>query len=152
MPPPVATRPAIGCSSSDMNGKTGKFPVTTSRYAEFTDITGEIQKAVAESGISDGICYVYNPHTTAGLTINEGADPAVQSDLLGVLERIVPRDYPYRHGEGNSPSHMKATLTGSSVSVFIESGRLVLGTWQRIFFCEFDGPRSRTVRWTIIAG
>jgi len=119
---------------------------------EFADITGEVRKAVAESGVSDGICYIYNPHTTAGVTINEGADPAVQSDLLGVLRRIVPQNYPYRHMEGNSPSHMMATLTGSSVTVFIESGQLVLGTWQRIFFCEFDGPRNRKVRWKIIEG
>jgi secondary thiamine-phosphate synthase enzyme len=135
-----------------MPGKTGKFPVSTSSHMEFADITGEVRKAVAESGVSDGICYIYNPHTTAGLTINEGADPAVQSDLIGVLRRIVPQDYPYRHMEGNSPSHMMATLTGSSLTVFIESGQLVLGTWQRIFFCEFDGPRNRKVRWKIIEG
>lgn len=135
-----------------MGGITGKFPVSTSSHTEFADITEEVRKAVAGSGVSDGICYIYNPHTTAGLTVNEGADPAVQSDLIGVLRRIVPRDYPYRHMEGNSPSHMMATLTGSSVTVFIESGRLVLGTWQRIFFCEFDGPRNRTVQWKIIEG
>lgn len=119
---------------------------------EFADITGEVQQAVTKSQVLNGVCYVYNPHTTAGLTINEGADPAVQHDLIGVFRRIVPLDYPYRHMEGNSPSHMMATLTGSSVTVFIESGRLVLGTWQRIFFCEFDGPRSRKVRWKIIQG
>lgn len=131
---------------------TGTFSVSTSSHMEFVDITDEIQDAVAESGIGNGICTVYNPHTTAGLTINEGADPAVQDDLIGVLQRIVPRDYPYRHMEGNSPSHMMATLTGSSVTVVIESGKLVLGTWQRIFFCEYDGPRSRKVRWKILEG
>ncbi|MDW7772932.1 MAG: secondary thiamine-phosphate synthase enzyme YjbQ [Desulfobulbaceae bacterium] len=135
-----------------MGQTAGKFSVSTSSHSEFVDITGEIEKAVADSGVGNGICYVYNPHTTAGLTINEGADPAVQSDLVGVLHHIVPQDYPYRHMEGNSPSHMMATLTGSSVMVIIESGRLLLGTWQRIFFCEFDGPRTRRVLWKIIAG
>ncbi len=119
---------------------------------EFVDITDEVQRAVTDSDVSSGFCTVFNPHTTAGLTINEGADPAVQSDLIGVLKQIVPRDYPYRHMEGNSPSHMMATMTGSSVTVFIEQGRLQLGTWQRIFFCEFDGPRNRKVWWKILQG
>lgn len=119
---------------------------------EFVDITPQLQQAVQESGAGDGVCHVYNPHTTAGLTINEGADPAVQSDLIGVFRQMVPLKYPYRHQEGNSPSHMMATLTGSSVTVFIESGRLQLGTWQRIFFCEFDGPRNRKVWWKILQG
>lgn len=119
---------------------------------EFVDITDQLQQAVTDNGIGDGICFVYNPHTTAGLTINEGADPAVQHDLIGVYREIVPKNFPYRHLEGNSPSHMMTTLTGSSVSVFIESGRLQLGTWQRIFFCEFDGPRSRRVLWKIMEG
>ena len=119
---------------------------------EFVDITGQVQQAVTDSKVSDGVCFVYNPHTTSGLTINEGADPAVQSDLIGVFKQIVPQNYPYRHQEGNSPSHMMATLTGSSVTVFIESGRLVLGTWQRIFFCEYDGPRNRKVSWKILKG
>ena len=130
----------------------GKFPVSTSSHMEFVDITSQIQKAVKDSGISDGVCYVYNPHTTAGLTINEGADPAVQSDLIGVFKQMVPLNYQYRQQEGNSPSHMMTTLTGSSVTVFIESGRLQLGTWQRIFFCEYDGPRSRKVWWKILQG
>ncbi len=119
---------------------------------EFVDITEKLRAAVRESGVREGICFAYNPHTTAGLTINEGCDPAVQDDLLGVFRRIVPSDYPYRHMEGNSPSHMMATLTGSSVQVFIQDGALQLGTWQRIFFCEFDGPRSRTVLWKILKG
>ena len=130
----------------------GKFSVSTSSHMEFVDITSQIQKEVKDSGISDGVCYVYNPHTTAGLTINEGADPAVQSDLIGVFKQMIPLNYPYRHQEGNSPSHMMTTLTGSSVTVFIESGRLQLGTWQRIFFCEYDGPRSRKVWWKILQG
>ena len=130
----------------------GKFPVSTASHMEFVDITGQVQKAVTDSSVSNGVCYLYNPHTTAGLTINEGADPAVQSDLIGVFRQIVPQNYPYRHQEGNSPSHMMATMTGSSLTVFIESGRLLLGTWQRIFFCEFDGPRNRRVFWKILEG
>ncbi len=130
----------------------GSFGVATSRHRQFVDITDQVQEAVRASGVAEGICHLYNPHTTAGLTINEGADPAVQHDLLGVLDRIVPGDYPYRHMEGNSPSHLMTLLTGSSVTVFIERGGLRLGTWQRIFFCEYDGPRSRKVWWKITAG
>ncbi|HIJ90279.1 MAG: secondary thiamine-phosphate synthase enzyme YjbQ [Desulfobulbaceae bacterium] len=128
---------------------TGTFTVPTSETRQFFDITHQVQKAVTASGIHDGICHVYNPHTTAGLTINEGADPAVQADILAALEKIVPPNLPYQHREGNSPAHVMASLVGSSVTVFIESGRLRLGTWQKIFFCEFDGPRSRKVFWRI---
>ncbi|MBW2466654.1 MAG: YjbQ family protein [Deltaproteobacteria bacterium] len=124
---------------------TGTFSVSTGARMEFVDITGQVQKEVDASGVTDGVCYVYNPHTTSGLTINEGADPAVQDDIIGVLKKVIPRDYPYRHMEGNSPAHIMASLMGSSVTVFVENGRLVLGTWQKIFFCEFDGPRSRKV-------
>lgn len=135
-----------------MGGAAGKFALATSSHMELVDITAQVQKAVADSGVGNGLCTVYSPHTTAGMTINEGADPAVRKDLAGVLRHIVPLDFPYRHQEGNSPSHMMATLTGSSITVFIESGRLQLGTWQRIFFCEFDGPRNRTVWWKILQG
>ncbi len=135
-----------------MKTLSGKFSVSTSSHMEFVDITRQVQNAVTDCAVIDGVCYVYNPHTTAGLTINEGADPAVQSDLIGVLKQIVPLNYPYRHQEGNSPSHMMTTLTGSSVTVFIESGRLLLGTWQRIFFCEYDGPRNRKVLWKVLQG
>jgi len=124
--------------------------VPTGSKMEFVDITGQIQKEVSRSGISEGICYIYNPHTTAGLTINEGADPAVQDDIVAVLKKVIPMNHPYRHMEGNSPAHIMASLMGSSVTVFIENGRLVLGTWQKIFFCEFDGPRSRKVKWKTI--
>lgn len=124
----------------------------TAASREFVDITDQLQQELSQTGVTEGILYVYNPHTTAGLTINEGADPAVAHDLLGVLDHIVPDKFPYRHGEGNSPSHMMTLLTGSSVDVLIEKGRLRLGTWQRIFFCEYDGPRSRKVLWKILAG
>ena len=121
--------------------------VTTSCKMEFVNITGELARELTRAEINEGAVLVYNPHTTAGLTINEGADPAVQSDIIGVLDQLVPRNYPYRHLEGNSPSHVMASLIGSSVTVIVEGGRLKLGTWQRIFFCEFDGPRSRKVWW-----
>lgn len=130
----------------------GTFSVSTSSPMEFVDITRRVQQAVDSTGISSGICCLFNPHTTAGLTINEGCDPAVQHDLLGVFREIIPSAYPYRHAEGNSPSHMMATLTGSSLTVFIEQGSLQLGTWQRIFFCEYDGPRSRKINWKVMPG
>lgn len=126
----------------------GTLVVSTSATMQFSDITAQLQKAVTASTVVDGICHVYNPHTTAGLTINEGADPDVQADILAALQKIVPQ-IRYQHGEGNSPAHVMASLTGSSVTVFIENGRLQLGTWQKIFFCEFDGPRSRKVLWRI---
>jgi len=119
--------------------------VKTETRTDLVDITSSVQKEVSKSGITDGICVVYVPHTTAGITINEGADPAVCRDILTKLNELVPPDAGYLHMEGNSDSHIKASLMGSSVSVIVESGRLVLGTWQKIFFCEFDGPRSRRV-------
>ena len=128
----------------------GKFSLTTSRQMEFVDITAQVAKAVTESGQADGLCCVFNPHTTAGLTINEGADPDVQIDLLAAFRRMVPIEHPYRHQEGNSPAHALATLVGSSVTVIISDGRLLLGTWQKIFFCEFDGPRSRQLFWKVV--
>ena len=130
----------------------GKFSVRTTAHMQFVDITAQAQQVVSEAGIADGVLYLFNPHTTAGLTINEGCDPDVQHDLLGVFQTIIPCTYPYRHAEGNSPSHMMATLTGSSLIVIITSGKLQFGTWQRIFFCEYDGPRSRKVNWKVIAG
>jgi len=117
---------------------------------EFIDITAGLTGAVRDSGLDEGLCIVYNPHTTAGLTINEGADPAVQADIIGVLKRLIPLDYPYKHLEGNSPAHIMASLMGSSVTVPVEDGRLQLGTWQKIFFCEFDGPRSRQIFWRLV--
>ena len=119
--------------------------VKTSRRGELVDITSQVAAAVQESGVSEGEALVFVPHTTAGVTINEAADPAVASDILSALERLVPWEAGWRHSEGNAAAHVKATLVGSSVRVAVEGGRLVLGTWQGIFFCEFDGPRSRRV-------
>ncbi len=117
---------------------------------EMVDITSSVQREVSRSGAQDGICIVYVPHTTAGVTINEGADPDVCEDIESKLSELVPSVRSYRHTEGNADSHIKASLIGSSVSVIIENGSLVLGTWQKIFFCEFDGPRSRKLFMKVI--
>ncbi|MBI4767633.1 MAG: YjbQ family protein [Deltaproteobacteria bacterium] len=127
------------------------FSLSTSQQTEFLDITREVEKITLKAQVSEGLALVYCPHTTAGITINEGADPSVQEDILKILNQIVPSKGPYRHGEGNSPAHIKASLIGSSVSVVIENGRLLLGRWQSLFFCEFDGPRTRQVFIKIIA-
>jgi secondary thiamine-phosphate synthase enzyme len=119
--------------------------VKTQAREEFVDITARVREELVSSGVKDGICYVYVPHTTAAVTINESADPSVKEDILMTLRKIVPDSLPYRHSEGNSPAHVKASLIGASVKVIIEEGQLSLGTWQGIFFCEFDGPRSRRV-------
>jgi secondary thiamine-phosphate synthase enzyme len=120
-----------------------KYSLETRVHEELIDITSQVQEAVSASNTSEGLCTVFVPHTTAGITINENADPSVKQDILMALGRAVPDDLPYRHSEGNSPAHVKAGLMGSSVSVAISEGRLRLGTWQGIFFCEFDGPRRR---------
>ena len=112
---------------------------------EFINITQEVQNVVNKSGIKDGVCYIFVPHTTAGITINEAADPDVVEDIQQELNKIAPAGGHYRHTEGNSDAHIKSSITGSSQMVFIESGRLKLGTWQGIFFCEFDGPRNRKI-------
>jgi len=119
--------------------------VKTRSRIDMVDITASIQKEMSKAGLGDGLCVAYVPHTTAGITINEGADPAVCKDIMGKLNELVPPNAGYKHLEGNADSHIKASLMGSSVSVMVEDGRLVLGTWQKIFFCEFDGPRSRRV-------
>ena len=121
------------------------FSLATSRRTEFIDITPEVRKALDRSGLKEGLLTVFVPHTTAGVTINEGADPGVQEDLLNALNQVIPFKGAYQHKEGNSPAHIKASLLGSSVTVLVEKGRMVLGTWQAIFFCEFDGPRNRKV-------
>jgi secondary thiamine-phosphate synthase enzyme len=119
--------------------------IKTNQKEEFTDLTSKIQDSVQSIGIKNGICVVYVPHTTAGVTINENADPSVKKDFLMTLKKIVPDSLSYTHAEGNSPSHIKAGLVGSSVEVIIQNRRLALGTWQGIFFCEFDGPRQRQI-------
>jgi secondary thiamine-phosphate synthase enzyme len=117
--------------------------VKTGRRTQFMDVTEEVKRVVAASGVVSGVCYLYVPHTTAGVTINEHFDPDVATDLEGVFERFVPRSGPYRHAEGNTDSHAKAVLTATSQAIFVEEGKLVLGQWQGVFFCEFDGPRER---------
>lgn len=112
---------------------------------EFIDITSLVQDVVKEAGVIKGVCCLYVPHTTAGITINEGADPSVQRDILNALSRLIPHDMNYSHREGNADAHIKSTLVGTSVIVIIDEGKLVLGTWQAVFFCEFDGPRHRRV-------
>ena len=125
--------------------------VKTSSKTEFIDITADVQEVVRSAGMSEGLCMVYVPHTTAAVTINEGADPSVRSDILMVLNRMVPWAAEYRHLEGNSPAHIKSTLVGASELIAVEKGALVLGTWQAIFFCEFDGPRTRRVHVKLIS-
>jgi len=119
--------------------------IKTDSRMQMIDITDLVQKKIRESEISDGICVCYVPHTTAGITINEGADPAVCEDIIHKLDELVPRKGRYRHLEGNANSHIKSSIIGSSVTVIVEDGSLSLGTWQRIFFCEFDGPRTRKI-------
>jgi secondary thiamine-phosphate synthase enzyme len=119
--------------------------VKTSRRSQMVDITGEIQRVVTALGIRVGTCFLYLPHTTAGILINEHADPDVATDAEGALDRLVPMAGPYRHAEGNSDSHVKSMLTGATQFVFVEEGKLALGRWQGIFLAEFDGPRERKV-------
>jgi len=120
--------------------------VRTTRRAEMLDVTGQVQAVVARSGVGEGIAVLQSLHTTAGLTINENADPDVQHDVLAKLERLVPhREDFYRHAEGNSDSHLKTSFFGPSLTVIVSGGRLVLGRWQGVYFCEFDGPREREI-------
>lgn len=119
--------------------------IRTNSQVEMIDITTSIQTAIKEKNVQSGYCIVFTPHTTAAITINENADPDVPRDIINALERAVPQNASYRHREGNSPAHVKSSLVGASELVLIENGRLVLGTWQSVFFCEFDGPRSRKV-------
>ena len=119
--------------------------VKSQARTEFVDITQGVQRLVAETGVRSGVCYIYVPHTTSGITINENTDPNVGRDILKELNKVIPFDDDYGHGEGNSAAHIKSTLVGVSKSVIIEDGRLALGTWQAVFYCEFDGPRDRRV-------
>jgi secondary thiamine-phosphate synthase enzyme len=129
-----------------------EIAVKTSSKIEMIDITRQVQDIVQHSKVTHGICIVFVPHTTAAITINENADPAVCKDIIGELSKIIPLEDNYRHIEGNSAAHIKATLTGSSQTVIIEKGELQLGTWQSLFFCEYDGPRNRKAWIKIIKG
>lgn len=137
-------------SAKRLRKLTHTIAVQTSQHTQMKKITADVEKAVGESECRSGVCYVYVPHTTAGVLINEGDDPDVARDIEATLDRIVPESRTYRHAEGNADSHIKAALAGNSVTVFIENGKLDLGRWQAIFFCEFDGPRRREVRVKII--
>ena len=122
-----------------------QFSVRTSAHTQMIDITAQVRKAVADSGIQDGICVVFIPHTTAAVTINENADPDVQTDFMKEINKIVPWEDGYLHSEGNSSAHLKASMMGFSETLIVERGQLLLGTWQGIYFLEYDGPRSRRV-------
>jgi secondary thiamine-phosphate synthase enzyme len=117
--------------------------IKTQDRSEMIDITSKVELELERSGLKEGVCFLYVPHTTAGITINESADPSVVIDIQTTLDKLVPWEGPYRHVEGNSAAHIKGSLMGNSAMVLVESGHLKLGTWQGIFFCEFDGPRSR---------
>ena len=125
--------------------------IRTGAQSEFVDITPQVQEAVRASGVASGLCYLFVPHTTAGLTLNENWDPSVREDILRALNRIVPAVGDYRHEEGNSPAHVKASLMGFSATILVESSRLALGTWQGVYLAEFDGPRQRRVLLRVIS-
>lgn len=137
-------------SAKEARKLTRTIEVQTARHTQMKKITAEVEKVVAESGCNSGVCYVYVPHTTAGVIINEGDDPDVVRDIEATLDRLVPESSGYHHAEGNADSHIKAALTGNAATVFIENGKLALGRWQAIFFCEFDGPRRREARVKIV--
>jgi secondary thiamine-phosphate synthase enzyme len=126
--------------------------VKTSSRVELVDITSQVERVVSEGKIKSGICVVYVPHTTAAVTINENADPSVKSDIIKELNKVIPFDDNYSHLEGNAAAHIKSSLVGTSEAIMVEGGSLVLGTWQGIFFCEFDGPRNRKVIVKLIPG
>lgn len=130
--------------------KVHTLEVKTGAKEQFINITAQVRELLAKAGISQGLCHVYIPHTTAGVTINEGADPDVVTDVLVHFRSLVPDQGPYKHLEGNSPAHIKAILVGTEKTIPVVDSQLRLGTWQRIFFCEFDGPRHRKVHLTFI--
>lgn len=140
-------------ASSSKSGRafTRTVTIRTSRRTELKDVTAEIEAAVRDCGCACGTCLLYVPHTTAGVLVNEGDDPAVARDIEAAFDRLIPRDAGYKHLEGNADSHIKTAFVGSSESVWIENGRLALGRWQAIFFAEFDGPRTRELRVKIIS-
>lgn len=120
--------------------------IKTTVRTEMINITRDIERMLSDSNIKNGLCHIFVPHTTAGITINEGADPSVAEDIVSALKKLIPWEDGYRHLEGNSAAHIKTSLVGSSDIVAVEDGRLQLGTWQAVFFCEFDGPRTRKVQ------
>lgn len=126
--------------------------LSTTKRNDFIDITGEISGALSRARIESGLCYIHIPHSTAGITINENADPTVQADIESKLNRMIPKGEGYTHPEGNSDSHIKSSLTGTTLTLIVEKGSLVLGTWQGVFFCEFDGPRDRMIYIKTIEG
>lgn len=129
-----------------------KLTLKTGGRCDFIDITRHINDFISKTGVKEGVCVVFVTHTTAGVTINENADPDVVSDLLCGLDRMAPEKGGWRHAEGNSPAHIKTSLVGPSLSMIIHDGRVIMGTWQSVFFCEFDGPRNRTLYVKILAG
>jgi secondary thiamine-phosphate synthase enzyme len=146
---------SLGMMPTQASRSSGSFTRTltiqTSRRTELKIVTAEIQSAVRDAGCTEGVCHLYVPHTTAGVVLNEGYDPDVARDMEAALDKLVPRRASYAHAEGNSDSHIKTALVGSSQTVWIEGGRLALGRWQQIFFAEFDGPRTRELRVKIVA-
>ncbi len=132
--------------------KIRSLAISTSKKSQLLDITGKVADYVKASGVSSGVCYIFVPHTTAGVTINENADPDVRADIIKGLEHIVSDSLKYAHAEGNSPAHIKSSIIGNSLTIFIENNTLALGAWQAIYLCEFDGPRSRNVFIKVIKG
>ena len=130
--------------------KSGSVVVKTKHTMELVDITQLLTGELRKSAVDQGLCLLFNPHTTAGLTINEGADPAVRVDIIDGLKKMVPLHHPFKHLEGNSPAHIMASLMGSSLTIAVDNSSFVLGTWQKIFFCEFDGPRTRKVHFHLL--
>ena len=129
-----------------------KIKVETAGPREIVDVTASVSRLLREIGVMKGVCHLFVPHTTAGITINENTDPNVRHDMLQALERMVPASGEYRHAEGNAAAHILASLVGSSTMAFVENGKLVLGAWQAIYLCEFDGPRTRTVLIRVLPG
>ena len=130
--------------------KSGSVVVKTKNTLELVEITQLMISELRKSSVDQGVCLLFNPHTTAGLTINEGADPAVRVDIIDGFKKMVPLHHPFKHMEGNSPAHIMASLMGSSLTIVVDNGEFVLGTWQKIFFCEFDGPRTRKVHYHLL--
>ena len=128
------------------------FDVRSATREEMIDISAQVRAAIKRSGVTDGVCCVYCPHTTAGVTIQENSDPDVKADMVGHLSRMIPKNAPFRHGEGNSDAHIKSSVIGATTTLIVDDGRPVLGTWQAVFFCEFDGPRERQIRVKVVSG